>query len=152
MSEALSVAVEPSVRERQGAAAAHASGIFFPVLGPFVVFLVGGKSRFVRYHALHSFVGMLLLNLLLFTLGAISITYSLAGLWQQYQDEFKDFSIWPILVKSVVVWVVFVLIGAVNTVVNVVQAYRAYRGNWPGKSITTALVNRFLGKPELVTG
>jgi len=142
---------EPAERERQGAALAHASGIFFPVLGPLAVFFAAGKSRFVRYHALHSFVGMLLLNIVLFTLGAISIAYSLAGLWEQYQNDFKDFSIWPILLKSVVVWIVFGLIGLVNTVVNVVQAYRAYRGNWPGKSVTTAIVNRFLGKPHWVT-
>jgi uncharacterized membrane protein len=143
---------EPSVSERQGAAAAHVSGIFFPVLGPLVVFMLSGKSRFARYHALHSFVGMLLLNIVLFTLGAISVMYSLTGLWQQYQEDFKEFSIWPILIKSAVVWVVFLIIGLINTIVNVFQAYRAFQGHWPGGSLTTAIVNRFLGKPRSVTG
>ena len=138
--------------ERQGAAVAHASGIFFPVLGPLVVFLLSGKARFARYHALHSFVGMIILNAVLFTLGAISIMYSLAGLWQQYQNDFKDFDIWPILIKSAVVWLVFLIIGLINTIVNLVQAIRAYRGHWPGSSLTTAIVNRFLGKPQTVTG
>src|SRR5688572_18001771 len=97
--------------ERQGAAAAHASGVFFPLLGPIVVFIVGSKSKYVRYHALHSFVGMLLLNLFLVTLGAISLGYSLYNLYQHYQEEFKNFVWWHVLVKSVAVWIVLALIG-----------------------------------------
>lgn len=136
--------------ERQGAAAAHASGIFFPLLGPIIVFVVGNKSKYVRYHALHSFVGMLLLNLVLVTLGAISLGYSLYNLYQHYQEEFKNFVWWHVLVKSVAVWIVFALIGLVNTVVNIIQAIRAYNGQWPKKSLTTTIVNRFLGTPPTV--
>lgn len=140
--------VELTSSERQGAAAAHASGIFFPLLGPIVVFFVGRKSKYIRYHALHSFVGMLLLNIVLLTLGAISLGYSLYNLYQHYQENFENFVWWHVLVKSVAVWVVFALIGLVNTVVNIVQAMRAYRGEWPRKSLTTSIVNRFVPKPD----
>lgn len=134
--------------ERQGAAAAHASGIFFPLLGPIIVFAVGNKSKYVRYHALHSFIGMLLLNIVLLTLGAISIGYSLYNLYEHYQEEFKNFVWWHVLVKSVAVWIVLALIGLVNTVVNIVQAIRAYNGQWPKKSLTTTIVNRLMRKQD----
>jgi len=135
--------------ERQGAAAAHASGIFFPLLGPIVVFALGRNSAYVRYHALHAFIGMLLLNIFLFTIGAISVGISIYNLWQHYQENFQNFDWWPVILKSAVTWIVFLLIGFANTVVNVVQAIRAYRGQWPGKGISTALVNRFVKRPEL---
>lgn len=134
--------------ERQGAAAAHASGIFFPLLGPIIVFAVGSKSKYVRYHAMHSFIGMLLLNLVLFTLGAISLGYSLYNLYQHYQEEFKNFVWWHVLVKSVAVWIVLALIGLANTVVNIIQAIRAYNGQWPKKSLTTTIVNRLMRRKD----
>lgn len=146
---------EPTSQERTGAALAHVSGIFFPFFGPLVVFLFGNKYRYVRYHALHALIGMLLLNIFLFILGAISITISLVGLWRQYQENFQHFEWWPIILKSVLTWVILGLIGLVNTVVNIVQAIKAYQGQWPGKGITTAIVNRFLGRsraPSLQTG
>lgn len=133
--------------EKQGAAAAHASGIFFPLLGPIIVFFLGRKSKYVSYHAMHSFVGMLLLNLFLLTLGAISIGYSVYNLYQHYQEEFKNFVWWHVLVKSVAVWIVVALIGVVNTLVNIVQAIRALNGEWPRKSLTTSIVNRFMSRP-----
>lgn len=139
--------------ERTGAAAAHVSGIFFPLLGPLVVFLSAGKSRYVRYHALHALIGMLILNIILITAGAISLTFSLINLWRQYQENFQNFEWWPILLKSAVTWIVIALIGLVNTVVNIVQGLRAYQGKWPGRSLTTAIVNRFIKQtptmPEL---
>jgi uncharacterized membrane protein len=147
--------VEPTSQERTGAALAHISGIFFPFFGPLVVFLFGNKYPYVRYHALHAFIGMLILNAFLFILGAISITISLIGLWRQYQENFQNFELWPIILKSVVTWIILALIGLANTVVNIVQGMKAYQGHWPGKSLTTAIVNRFLGRsraPSLQTG
>ncbi len=141
-----SIELKPS--ERQGAAVAHASGIFLPLIGPLVVFFAGRKSKYVAYHAMHSLVGMLLLNLVLFTLGAISISYSVYNLYQHYQEEFKNFVWWHVLVKSVAVWIVFALIGLVNTVVNIFQAIRAYNGHWPRRSVTTSIVNKLVRRPK----
>jgi uncharacterized membrane protein len=130
--------------ERTGAAAAHVSGIFFPLLGPLVVFLAAGKSRYMRYHALHALIGMLILNIILFTAGAISLTISLMNLYRQAQENFQNFEWWPIILKAGLTWIILALIGLANTVVNIVQGIRAYQGKWPGRSLTTAIVNRFV--------
>ena len=143
---------ELTLSERQGAAAAHASGIFLPFIGPASAYLIGGKSRYVRYHALHALVGMLLLNAFLFTAGAISIGFSVYNLWRHYQEDFQNFEWWPIILKSAITWIVILLIGLANTVANAIQAYRAYHGRWPGKSLSTAIVNRLLPNRMAVEG
>lgn len=135
--------------DRAGAALAHLSGIPLPLLGPLAAYIVGSRSKFIQYHALHALIGMFLLNVCLFTLGAISIGFSLVNLWQQYQEGFRDFQWWPVILKSVVTWIVFALIGIINTIVNIWQAVRAYQGHLPGRSLTTAIVNRFLQRPAL---
>jgi uncharacterized membrane protein len=137
--------------DRQGAAAAHLAGIFFPFLGPIVVFALGHRSTFTRYHAVHSLVGMFLLNIGLLVLGAISLGTSLWMLWQHYQDDFQNFSWWQVLLKMAATWIVLLLIGLINMIVNLVQGLRAYRGIWPGKSLTTAIVNRFVKRSSPVS-
>jgi len=134
--------------ERSLAATAHLSGIFFPFLGPFCFWLFAGKSRFVRFHSLHALVGTLLLNLLLFTLGAISIAISLASLYHSYQEGWQHFSIWQILLKSALTWLVIVLIGLANTIANVFQAKGALQGDLPQRGITSAVVRRLLGESQ----
>ncbi len=138
-----------STSDRTLAAGAHLSGVFFPFFGPLAFFMFSGKHRFAKYHSLHALVGMLILNFFLFTAGAISLGFSLYNLWQQYQQDFKNFEWWPMLLKSAITWIVLLLIGVVNTIVNIVQAIRAYQGKVPGKSMTTAIVNRFVRRPEL---
>lgn len=139
---------EPTPAECRFAMLAHGSGIFFPVLGPLAVFILQSKSRFARYHALHAFVGTLVLNLFLFIFGAISITISLIGLYNQYQQNFENFEWWPIILKSVITWVILGLIALANLIMNVSQALRANSGQWPMKGMTTSIVNRILGKPS----
>jgi len=136
----------PSPSERSMAALAHASGIFFPLLGPLCFWLFAPKSRFVRFHALHALIGALLLNLLLFTLAAISIAISIVGLYRQYREGWQDFSLWQIVIKSAVTWVVFALIGLANTVMNVMQALAAQRGEMPARGIATKIVNCLMGR------
>lgn len=144
--------VEPQIQssERAGAAAAHISGVFFPFIGPLVVFFAAGKSRYMRYHALHALIGMLILNIVLLTAGAISLTISLMNLYRQSQENFQNFEWWPLIVKSVVTWIILALIGLANTVVNIVQGIKAHNGQWPGRSLTTAIVNRFIKRPVAV--
>lgn len=134
--------------EKTGAALAHVSGVFFPFFGPLVAFIVGSKSPYVRYHALHALIGMLLLNVFLIAIGVISLSISLYNLWQQYQENFKNFEWWPIILKSAVTWIILALIGLTNTVVNIIQGIRAYGGQLPKKSLTTAIVNRFVKRPQ----
>lgn len=127
---------------------AHVSGIFFPLLGPIAFLLFGSKSRFVRFHAMHSLVGTLLLNLLLIVLATISITFTIVNLYQQYQDGWKDFSIWKILLKSAATWAIVALIGLANTVMNIAQAAAAYRGQLPDRGISARIARRLTGRQE----
>jgi len=131
--------------ERAWAAMAHFSGIFFPVLGPLVIFAFGMKSRFVRFHSIHALIGTLLLNVFLFVLGALSIAISVYGLYRNWQDGFENFSWWTVILKSAATWAIFALIGLANTVLNISQGIVAYRGEVPA-GFTTRLVGRLLEK------
>lgn len=137
--------------ERNLAAMAHLSGIFFPFLGPFCFWLFAAQSRFVRFHSLHALVGALLLNLLLFTLGAISITLSLVSLYRNYQEGWQHFNIWQVLLKSAVTWLVIALIGLANTIANVFQARGAFQGDTPQRGLTSAVVRRLLGESRALS-
>ncbi len=118
--------------ERAFAALAHASGIFFPLLGPLVVLILKGKSRFVKAHALNALIGMLMLNAFLFLIGAISLTITILSLYRHYQENWENFNIWHVLIRSAITWIILGLIGVINTVVNIFQAIRAWKGYVPG--------------------
>jgi len=134
------------------AAGAHLSGIFFPLLGPLAFCLFCRKDRYVGYHALHALIGTLLLNLFLFTVGAISLAFSVASLWNHYQNGWKDFSLWQVLIKSAVTWIILALIGLANTALNLFQAWGAYQGKLPRGGLTTILVNRITGRERAALG
>lgn len=137
--------------ERAFAALAHASGIFFPFLGPVVVLVLKGKSRFVKAHALHAIIGMLLLDLFLLIVGAISLTFSIMNLYRHYQENWENFSIWQLILRSAITWAILGLIGVVNTMLNAVQALRAWNGKPAIGGLTSAIVRKLVGKdtPEL---
>jgi uncharacterized membrane protein len=132
----------PSKNERSIAAIAHLSSIPFPVFGPIVTYILGSRSRFVRFHALHALIGMLLLNTFLFALGAISVILSIVNLCRQYQENFVHFEWWPVILKSAVTWLILLLIGAINLVVNFIQAKKAYDGNRFETGLAAKLANR----------
>ena len=90
-----------------------------------------------------------MLNMFLILIGTVSVLISLVSLWRQYQEGFQNFEWLPIILKSVVTWIVFALIGITNTVVNLVQASRAFQGRLPGRSLTSALVDRLIKRPVL---
>jgi hypothetical protein len=137
--------VEPNrnAPERMWAAAAHFSGIPFPILGPLVVFAFGMKSRFVRFHSVHALVGTIVMNFFLFLLGGISIVISVYGIYRNWQEGFQNFSWWTVILKSAATWVIFALIGLANTVLNISQGIVAYRGEVPA-GFTTRLLHRLL--------
>ena len=70
-------------------------------------------------------------KVLLLFLGAISIGYSAWSLWGQYQTGFRDFSVLPILVKFVAVWLLVTILGVWNTIQALRMAHRAWLGQLP---------------------
>ncbi|MBX3118761.1 MAG: DUF4870 domain-containing protein [Fimbriimonadaceae bacterium] len=136
--------------DRTFATLAHASGIFFPFMGPIVVLVLKGKSRFVKSHALHALIGTLLLDAFLILLGIISLTYSIISLYRHYQENWENFNIWHVIIRSAVTWIIIGLIGICNTILNLVQAIRAWNGKPAGGGLTGRIVRKFMGKkPEL---
>lgn len=139
--------------ERTYAMLAHASGIFFPFLGPFAVLIFQWRSRFVKAHALHALIGIFLLDAFLLLLGAISLTISIMTLYRHYQENWENFNIWHVILRSAITWAILALIGLCNTILNLVQAVRAWNGKPPTGGLTSFIVRKLMGKqPELEAG
>lgn len=134
------------------AAAAHASGIFFPFLGPIVTFVIGRKSAFVRRHALQALIGTLLLDGFLLVLGTISLAYSIYSLYQHYQENWENFNIWHVVLRSAITWICVGLIGVCNTILNALQAMKAYNGEQPKRGLAAKLANRLAGTDDRTLG
>jgi len=105
----------------------HVGTIFAPIVAPLLVWCLS-KSPFVRAHARRSLTETLVVQGVLLVAGAISLTYSLWSLYQHYQNDWKDFSIWPILVKAAVGWIIVAVLEVVNTIQALRMAAKAYKG------------------------
>lgn len=112
----------------------HAATIFAPLVAPVVALAVFGKSRFLAAHARKSLAETLLLQGALLVVGIVSLGFTLSSLYAHYQNEWRDFSVWPFVAKAIVGWVLLAVLEAVNAAISVRQACWAYQGNWPRTS------------------
>lgn len=132
------VEASPASRERAMAAGMHVASIFFPLLGPAVAYVAFGRSsRFVRAHSLQAIYETIVLNVVLFVVGAISVCYTAFRLWNLYQHHWQGFSWVEFVVRFAVGWVLLTVLGLINTAISVRQALLALQGNWPKRSLAT---------------
>ncbi|CAN5581472.1 hypothetical protein BH11ARM2_BH11ARM2_21190 [soil metagenome] len=119
-----------ATQDRTTAASAHLSGIFFPFVGPTVVFAISRRSNpFAAYHAVHAILGEIVTKAILFVLGVISLSYSAWTLYGHYQEHFAHWSWSFSLGKMAVTWAAFAVFGLFNTLGALRAAHRAYRGD-----------------------
>lgn len=116
--------------EKSLACVMHLASIPFPWLAPIIGILVSGEMPFVKHHSWRALRGQIISVLIIGTVTAISLGFSIYNLYQQYQEGFKDFDIWAVVIKSVVVWAGLFLFGLWNTVASIIEAMRALKGDW----------------------
>jgi uncharacterized membrane protein len=139
---------QPTQQERTLAGGVHIASIFFPWLAPIVGIVVAGKSKFIRYHAVLALTEQVILTLTIGLIMIASLSHSIYNLYQQYQEGFKDFNIWPILIKSVAIWVGFAIFGLWNSILSIFQGIRAFKGNWGGKGLSSRISRKLLKVPK----
>lgn len=135
---------EATLAERRLAALILAVSIFVPILAPLVGLALFRRQKFVTAHALQALYGLMLLKVLLFTAIVISVSFTIYSLWGHYQAGWVDFSIWPILIRMGVGWLLLMILAGINFVVSVRDALRAWQGRWPKHGrVVRALHRRF---------
>lgn len=127
----MELARNPKPTDRHLATGVHIASIFAPFLAPAVAWVLWSKNGFVVAHAKKALFEAIGLKIFLCVFGIVSISYSIWNLIQQSQNGFKDFSILPILLKFLAVWLFVTLLGIWNTVMSLRQAHRAYQGQLP---------------------
>lgn len=108
----------------------HIASIPFPWMAPLVGLLIGKGQPFLRHHSWKALKGQIITGLIVLTVTAASLSHSLYSLYQQYQEGFRDFNLWSVVVKSIAVWVGLFLFGLWNTVASVLDAKKALIGDW----------------------
>lgn len=138
--------VEATPHERQVAAAGHIASIFFPYLAPLVVFFVyRNQSRFVKAHALQAFFESLILSVVIFVLGAISLIFTLVKVWELVQTRGESFSwdlVWTALIKAAFTWIALGLVSLWYTIASVLQAVQALNGKWKPSIVSGRIAKR----------
>lgn len=116
--------------EKSLACVMHVASIPFPWMAPIIGLIVSGNLPFVKHHSWRALKGQIITVAIIGTVTIASLSYSIYNLYQDYLNGFKDFNIWPILVKSAIMWIGLFLFGLWNTVSSVIDALRALRGDW----------------------
>ncbi|RYG25067.1 DUF4870 domain-containing protein, partial [bacterium] len=120
-----------SQQDRTVAGGMHLASIVAPFIAPAVAGMLWGRSPFVAAHARRAIVEAIWSKLFLVAIAAVSIAISLWQAYGLYQRDFRDWSIWSVLVKFAIVWLIVTILGIINTVVSVRAAVAAYRGELP---------------------
>ncbi len=124
-------AISPDRKERLAASAMHVGSAFAPILAPLVALAVIRDSEFIQQHAKHSLRDTLVLKGTVVLLGLVSLAYSLVALYTQYESGWQGFSIWPIVAKALIVFVLLSILETYNLFLALRDATRAYAGVWP---------------------
>ena len=133
----LPVTAETSTTDRGWAAAVHIASIPWPLIGPFVGWLLFRKrSAFVAAHAKQALFETIILNLGLFVVGLASFTYTVTRIVHYAQTNWQDFSWQEFLIRFLVGWILLALLGLFNLVWSVKQAWDAWRGKVPRRFAT----------------
>lgn len=136
---------EAPVFERRLAALVLAFSIFVPILAPLVGLALFHRRKFVTAHALQALYGLIVVKLLLFIAIVCSVAFTIYSLWGHYQSGWENFSIWPMLIRTGVVWLLLLLLAAINFVVSVRDAIRALQGRWPKHGRVVRSLHRRFG-------
>jgi len=130
---------EPERKDTVLGAAVHIVSIFSPLWGPLIGWAIfRGTRKFVAAHAWSALAEFILLKAALLAAGLISFGFTIASLVNHYNNQWKDFSWWPILTKLALTWIALLILGAITTVLSVRQALRAYNGHWPASHVRKA--------------
>jgi hypothetical protein len=121
----------PTHQDRSVAGAMHLASIVAPFIAPAVAGAVWCRSPFVAAHARRAFVEAVWTKLLLVSIAAVSIAVSLWQAYGLYQNDFEGWSIWPVLAKFALVWLVLTVLGLINAALGIRAAMAAYRGELP---------------------
>jgi hypothetical protein len=125
----------PANHERFVSAAMHVTSIFFPILAPAIVYALAGNSKFVKSHSYQAIFETVVLKVSVFVVGAISLIYTLTRLWHFYQVHWEGFSLWTMLARFAIGWILLAILEFVNTVISILQAYHALQGVWPRREM-----------------
>ncbi len=134
-------------KDRYLAIAAHATSVFFPVIGPLVTLILGRKSLYGRFHAWRALIGDLKLIVCTVLITIISVGHSIYMAIQNFQSGIGTGSVWQLilnmLIKGVIIWLILGAFELVNTVSSIMEALQvARKDHWPIKSGT----DRFCAK------
>jgi hypothetical protein len=128
--------------DRYLAAAMHVASIFFPILAPAIVYGLAGRSRFLKSHSYQAIFETAALKVSVFVVGAISLTYTVVRLWDFYQHDWVGFSIWPMLARFAIGWMLFGILEFANTLISIRQAFGALQGKWPRREMRRVIGNQ----------
>lgn len=121
-------------QEKTLACVMHVASIPFPWMAPIVGILVSGQMPFVKHHSWKALKGQIVQVCIVGIIMAASLSHSIYNLYHQYQEGFKDFNLWAILIKSAAVWAGLALFGLWNTIASIIDAVRAINGQWGRRS------------------
>ena len=124
--------LEADKPDRSWAAAVHVSSIFWPLIGPIVGWAVFNKSRpFVAAHAKQALMEAIVLNVTLFLMGLVSLTYTIVRIVHFIQTNWRDFSWQEFLLRFIIGFIVLGLLELINIAISINQARTAWKGQWP---------------------
>lgn len=124
----------------------------FPLLGPIVVLILFRKDSYVAMHAWQEILGEMALKIVLVLVVLASLAQTIYTVIQNNNDHWQHFSIWPLLLKSVAIWVALAVFGVLNTIGSLIAAIRAYQGNVGGKGLISRMARRLSGALALGVG
>ena len=131
-----------SDHERHLAAAMHIAEIFFPLFAPAIAYAISGRSKFLKAHAYQALFETIVLNVCLFVVGAVSLTYTIVTLWHFYKNDWAGFSIWPMIARFAIGWILLGVLEIINTLISVRHAHKALHGEWPKRGSRKAIGNQ----------
>ena len=125
--------IEITQKDKTLAAGVNVAAIFFPYLGPIVGGIIGSKSPYVKFHAYRNLIQQILSTIIIGFLMACSLAYSIYSLYNNQKDGIDLSKIdWvPMLMKTIVIWVLLALWGLINTILSIGDALQALRGELP---------------------
>ena len=124
--------VEPlQSKDRSLAVAVHISSIFWPLIGPLAGLVLTKKGSFAHSHSKQALLETIVINVALFCICLISITYTLWRISHFIQTHWVDFHWQEFVIRFIVGWILLVVLEIVNIAISLRQALHAWQGKWP---------------------
>lgn len=120
------------MNERNRAALVCLASIPAPFMGPLWGLITSGGRPFVRFHAIRCLLQEVFASLIIGTLMALSLAYTLYSFYQKGFD-LSEINWWAVIIKSLVTWALLGLWAVVNFVMSIRDALQALDGQMPTK-------------------